>query len=600
MNHSSFASFRRVAKRPIALLLAGALAAGAAPLALAQQPPPATGEPKVDPNEARKQLVDGDAAARSKNWAVALEHYTKSNDAMHNALALMGAANAQYQLGKLPEAYASYEDLLKTYGDKLQRPQKAEAEARLKELGTRTGLVSIAIDEPGASIAIDGRDFGKSPRTAPIRLAAGAHMVRVSKDGFVAFEKSNDVPGGGVVSVDVKLAKDAVKGTVTVREKSGQAVRVIVDGNDVGAAPWTGELDPGPHEISLRSSSSAAPAQRVDVQKGAKVDLELVAVKAGARLEVRTSDGLGNVYVDGKLVGEGKYDGDIGVGPHDIEVKREGFDPFKKSVVLADKQVYAEAVTLRRPGGGVASDAESERIFQGIYGGFGLLGVVGIGGMGTELETHCPALGASSCDTPGPMGAGAFGYVGYTFNPVGFEVMLGGLFDATNQSARFDGTAQNGGNPLLATPARTEKFKIYRMGGLGAIRVRATAQGKHIRGSIAAGLGVSYRYMLSERTATADAGGLKDADVFDGVSYFSPAISADAAIHWRLGQSTALSLGLMLWAESAGSGPATKADGGRYLGGGSATPAPIATPAYHLASSAQVFLGPYLGMQFGP
>ncbi len=587
-------------KKPIAMILAGALAAGVAPHALAQQPPTA-GEAKVDPAEARKQLVEGDAAARTKNWAVALEHYTKSNDAMHNVLALMGVANAQFQLEKLPEAYASYEDLLKTYGDKLQRPQKAEAEARLKDLGARTGLVSISIDEPGASIAIDGRDFGKSPRTAPIRLAAGAHLVRVSKDGFGAFEKSNDVPGGGVVSVDVKLAKEAVKGTVSVREKSGQAVRVIVDGNDVGAAPWTGELDPGPHEISARSSSSAAPAQRVDVQKGAKLDVELVAVTAGARLEVRTSDGKGNIYVDGKLVGEGKYDGEVGVGPHDIEVKREGFDSFKKSVVLADKQVYAEAVTLRRPGGGVATDGESERIFQGIYGGFGVLGVAGIGGMGTELETHCPSLGASNCDTPGPYGAGAFGYVGYTFNPVGFEVLLGGLFDATEQRATFDGSAHNGSNPLLATPARNERFKIYRFGGMGALRVRATAQGRTIRGSIAAGLGVSYKYMLSERrAASADGSGLQDADVFDGVGYFSPAISADAAIHLRLGQSTALSLGLMLWAESAGSGPATKAESTRYMGGGSATPVPIATPAYHLASSAQVFLGPYLGMQFGP
>ena len=37
-----------------------------------------------------------------------------------------------------------------------------------------------------------------------------------------------------------------------------------------------------------------------------------------------------------------------------------------------------------------------------------------------------------------------------------------------------------------------------------------------------------------------------------------------------------------------------------YIGSLSVTPVPIATPAYHLASGTQVFIGPYLGLQFGP
>lgn len=592
---------RSAAVRTVSAILVAALAVGASSLtrsALAQQP----AAPKVDPAEARKQLGEGDAAARTKDWAKALDHYAKSNDAMPNVLALGGVANAQYQLGKVADAWASYDELLKTYGDKLQRLQKAEAEARLKDLGARTGLMTINVDEPGANIEIDGRAFGQSPRTTPIRLPAGAHLVRVTKDGFAPFEKSTDAPGGGAATVDVKLAKESTKGTVVVREKSGQAVRVIVDGNDVGAAPWTGDLDPGPHEISLRSSSFAAPAQTVQVAKGAKVDVELVAVKAAARLEVRTSDSKGNIYVDGKLVGEGTFVGEVGVGPHDVEVRREGFDSFKKSIVLADRQVYAEAVTLRRPGGGVAdSSGANDRIFQGLYGGFGLTGVAAIGQMGTELETHCSSLGATSCDTPIPLGGGAFGYVGYTFNPIGFEVFLGGLADATEQRATFDGQTHQGANPLVATPARNERFKIVRFGGMGALRVRGTAQlGPSFRGSLAAGLGLSYKYVVAQRkAASADGTNLQDVDVFDGLTYLSPAISAEAALHWRMGQTTALSVGVMLWAENAGSSLQTPAELTRHMASTSAA-VPIATPAYHLASSAQVFLGPYVGMQFGP
>ena len=328
--------------------------------------------------------------------------------------------------------------------------------------------------------------------TAPIRLAAGPHVVRVTKDGFVAFEKSSDVPGGKDV-VDAEWRKRSTKGHRLVHEKSGQAVRVIVDGNDVGAAPWTGDLDPGPHDVAARSSSSAAPSQRVDVQQGAKLDIELVAVKAAARLEVRTSDGKGNIYVDGKLVGEGTFVGDVGVGPHDIEVTREGFDSFEKSVMLADQQVDSETVTLRQPGRRHRrAQAARRTLFQGIYGGFGVLGVAGIGGMGTELDTHCSALGASQCDTPSPFGGGAFGYVGYTFDPVGFELMLGGLFDANGAARDVRRQHARRREPAARDAAAQRAFKIFRFGGMGALRVRATAQGQLIRASIAAGLGLSY------------------------------------------------------------------------------------------------------------
>ena len=119
----NFASFRsRVAARYVAALLVGSLVATPAASALAQAPggPPA----RVDPTEARTQLIAADAAARHKDWASALDHYTQSNFAMPTALGLAGVANAQYQLGKLPEAYASYEELAKTYAGKLSRAQR--------------------------------------------------------------------------------------------------------------------------------------------------------------------------------------------------------------------------------------------------------------------------------------------------------------------------------------------------------------------------------------------------------------------------------------------------------------------------------------------
>jgi hypothetical protein len=52
--------------------------------------------------------------------------------------------------------------------------------------------------------------------------------------------------------------------------------------------------------------------------------------------------------------------------------------------------------------------------------------------------------------------------------------------------------------------------------------------------------------------------------------------------------------------ETAGSDLQSKAGPSEYIGGGATQPTPITTPAYHLATGAQTYVGPYLGLQFGP
>lgn len=256
-------------------------------------------------------------------------------------------------------------------------------------------------------------------------------------------------------------------------------------------------------------------------------------------------------------------------------------------------------MTLARPGGtATTGPIEVERAIQGIYGGFGVMGMYSVSNLGSELETSCSVLGAIDCATPAPIGAGAFGYVGYTWNPVGFEVFLGGLADGAVQRASFDGKGNAGQNPLLAAPARNERFTIARFGGIGAVRARAIFQGPALRASVAAGLGVAYKLMDMERKVTS-ADGVTNAEsrfVPDAQSYLSPAISADAALQFRLSQTTAIALGLMLWAETAGSNTRSLPDPNQRMSNG----APLPTPSYHFASDAQVFLGPYVGMQFGP
>ncbi len=550
---------------------------------------------------ATTELAAGDKATRAKDFAGALTHYQAANQAVPSARAEMGVADALYNQGKLGESYETYADVEQTYGPKLGAAEKGLATKRMKEMALKTGWLSIRVSEPGAEVDVDGASIGNSPVPALKRVAVGPHAVHITKAGFQPFDASTNVPADDKAILEATLAPAAQQGHVVVHASGTEPLRVLVDGVDVGATPWEGDLAPGQHTISGRSSSSTAEAQTVQITAGSKTAIDLVSSATAAHLQIRTNDGKGIIYVDGVVKGEGAFEGDVAPGPHTFVVSREGYERFERSVTLAERQTDAETVTLQTLKTTSTSGQEGERPYEGLYGGFGLNGMFGVGGLGTTLETNCSTLGAASCDTPNALGGGAFGYVGWTWNPVGFELAVAGLVDSANQKATFNGSTSSASGVPGATPARTESFSFLRAGGMAALRARVAVQGRLWRVTGAGGVGFSYREMVMERDASSSTPVQPSKYGPFNVGYYSPAISAEAAYQLRVSPTLALALGLEFWADSASIGgnnqvPATQ-QSSPITGSGKV---PIPTPSYTLANGAQVMLGPFLGMQFGP
>jgi PEGA domain len=576
----------------------------APPVAPPAPAPPAAPAPPSNP---AAELAAGDKAAKSKDFAGALGHYQAALQAAPSARAELGVADALYQLNRVGEAYDAYAAAQETYGSKLAGGDKTLVAGRLKELAAKTGALSVHVDDAGADVTLDGTSIGTSPVAALVRVPVGRHEVRVSKAGYVPFVGQADVAPDAKAVIDATpLAQQSTRGHVIVQAPAGESLRVIVDGLDLGATPWEGDLPAGPHEITGRSSTSTATAQTVNVGVGDKLQIDLVTAATAAHLQVQTNDGKGRIYVDGVQKGEGAFQGDLTPGVHALVVEREGYQRYEKSVTLGERETWAETVTLKPvEAASGASVATPERAYEGVYGGFGFAGLLGVGGMGTDLDTNCQGLGATSCSTGQPVGGGAFGYVGYTWNPVGFEVFLAGEGDTLQETAHFTGQGSNAISSL-ATPPRDEKFTTVRVGGMAAVRVRASVQTGIVRGTVAGGVGIAYKQLFMEReTTTTDGTDRKDTfspTKLDGVGYLSPALTLEAAVQLRVAPTLAVAAGMVMWADTAGSGSSTTtpADPKRFVGAANQTPAQVATPAYHLATGPQVFLGPFLGMQFGP
>jgi hypothetical protein len=591
-----------VGRFALAALLATLLVAVLAQSARAQPipPPPALSD--------KAELDAGDASVRAKDFAGALDHYTRAMHVSPSARAQMGMAGALEQLGRLGEAYEAYDEAQRTWGPKLSAADKALAAQRLKALAPKTGWLSVHASESGAEIAVDGRVAGTSPTLARMRVSAGPHDVRVTCDGFAPFTAHVEIAADGKAAVDAALARQSRRGHLVVHVTGAGSMRVLVDDIDVGAAPWEGDVPPGAHDVAARSSTAAAPPQRVDVSAGATATADLAATSIAAHLQVTTSDGKGTVYVDGEDAGEGAFSGDVVPGPHTVVVTRAGYQRVEKTITLEERQSWSEAVTLLpidTTPPAAAPGVQTDRPIEGTYGGLGLLGALAVGGQGTDLETSCATIGAAACDTSAGYGAAVFGYFGWTFDPVGFELMLAGSADTVQQTAHFDGGLGSNPSPY-ASPKRDEKFTFGRFGGLAALRARAVVQSERVRGTAAIGLGFSYKTMLMQREASATAGdgsALSNKYAPGAVSYFAPALSAEAAVAWRISPRMALAVGVELWVENASTfGDATSPvkQGEHLTGGANETPVGISTPQYHFATGPQTMIGPFLGVQFGP
>jgi hypothetical protein len=321
--------------------------------------------------------------------------------------------------------------------------------------------------------------------------------------------------------------------------------------------------------------------------------------------KIATTDGKGMISIDDKVVGEGTFVGELTVGVHQLKITREGYETLSEQLVVSDGGAVNKNYTLS-----LSTNVSTENIVkevdrpEGLYGGFVLHGFLTPGGTGNSIETLCDRKSEvatlTSCDTGGGLGGGIGGYFGYHWDPVGVELYVAGGYDSRSDKLTWASAQLTGG--LQNNPARDEDFTIRRAGGMVLARIRLTKQWEKIRLTMPIGAGIAYRVMTLKRVATAkDGSNATDEFNSDASTYLSPAILIEPTVGYRITPGVAVTLGLQFSMEAPATffngndNPVTDASRTHRLGLQG-----ISTPSYVLASSGQVFIGPTLGMMFGP
>jgi hypothetical protein len=255
------------------------LSCATGPIAIAAPPTTATAQPSAgDVAQAYKHLGAGQKLLAQKKYAEARGEFEVSFGLDPQPIALKGIADSLRGEGRLVDAYDAYDRVLVQPGRPLLAYQRKEVDAALADLAQKTATVAIVVNEADASIGIDGVAIGTSPRPAPVRLEIGAHKITITKAGFNPFETTVTLVAAQATTVTANLTtvvKPNNTTEVVVKEKSGRAVDVIVDGLIVGKTPWRGHFAAGAYHVALGDGGASSAPRDLTIAGGEAVPVEL-------------------------------------------------------------------------------------------------------------------------------------------------------------------------------------------------------------------------------------------------------------------------------------------------------------------------------------
>lgn len=205
-----------------------------------------SGQAKQEYEAARLLYLDGDPAS-------ALVKFQSAYELSHEPRLLWNLAACHKQL----RHYAEVERVLKRYlaegNSVITDNDRAEANSLLLTIAPLLADATIQVNEPEASIYLDGALVGKSPLPSKTRLDLGPRKLRVEKPGYTPYEESFAVSGGVAVTLSVSLTKEVHQGRLRVIADGGAQIRV--DRESKGFGVWAGSLPSGAHVVEVSATN---------------------------------------------------------------------------------------------------------------------------------------------------------------------------------------------------------------------------------------------------------------------------------------------------------------------------------------------------------
>jgi hypothetical protein len=193
------------------------------------------------------------------------------------------------------------------------------------------GLKVLSIPE-GAHVSVDGSDGGVTPVT--VDAPSGVRRIQLSAPGYKTWESSLVLKAGETLNVGpVTLGQPDAHLVVRSEPEGADAT---VGGTHLGRTPAEIDLPSGiAHEVVLSAPGYKNWTRAVFADPGRKLTVLAKLEPILVRVSVKGEPADAELFVDGVAHGKGTQTFELSATEHRIEVRKEGFQPFKTTVAPA-------------------------------------------------------------------------------------------------------------------------------------------------------------------------------------------------------------------------------------------------------------------------
>ena len=160
---------------------------------------------------ARLHYARGLELAGQADYEAALREFTEAYRVSPHFAVLYNMGQAQFALGRPTEAIQSLSKYLRDGQEQIPPARRQDVQAQIALLESLFAELTIAADQSGALITVDGREVGRTPLYQPIRLATGTHKVSATLEGMAAIHRTVTLAPGDrqVLNLEMPAAPPA-------------------------------------------------------------------------------------------------------------------------------------------------------------------------------------------------------------------------------------------------------------------------------------------------------------------------------------------------------------------------------------------------------
>jgi formylglycine-generating enzyme required for sulfatase activity len=212
------------------------------------------------------------------------------------------------------------------------------------ELVPRWAPVAFSTRPSGATIRANGEDVGLTPAT--VDLIEGTYSIELALAGHRTHRRRIEVVAGEPLTLPAVALEPADGRLVLHSDPTGATV--TVDGVFRGTTPLDVPLEPGrPHEVELRKPGYETRTTSVTVRSGRTAEEEVTLPALLGEVDVRATPADAELIVDGTSRGDANRTLRLVAVPHEIEVRKEGYESYSTTVTPRPGLPQRLEVTLR-------------------------------------------------------------------------------------------------------------------------------------------------------------------------------------------------------------------------------------------------------------